>query len=72
MEKAFATFKIGGKRFLAFAHERGSVSVVGDNGENYGSWGSVERFRKCLTTGKPFEATVLGTVRLNAQIVREP
>ena len=49
--KAFYTWRSGGIQFLAFP-SGGGVAVVDELGRNYGSWQTVERFRKLRDAGE--------------------
>jgi hypothetical protein len=63
----FHSFKLDGVTFLAFPYGNG-VTVLSENGDNYGSWMSEKSFRISYKTGKPFEATVLGKASISIRI----
>lgn len=60
-DQLFHSFKRGGISFLAFRDGNGNVSIIDDQGHNYGSYYSVESFEAFLADGK---ATPLSIVRI--------
>ncbi len=64
MEKAFETWQHQGLRFVAFPFNR-NVAVIDEDGGSYGSWHSVNRFRKLQCAGDDLIG-VLSQVRLGS------
>jgi len=46
MEKAFEFFTFNGKNFLAIPQDYSNVAISDDEGNNYGSWYSIESFKE--------------------------
>jgi hypothetical protein len=63
MTKVFQTFKRGGKTFIAIPNGS-EVSILSEDGENYGSWWNIESFDKHYPTGADYDATPLGKASL--------
>ena len=61
MKLKFETWKFGGLRFLAVPNGT-EVSIIDENGGNYGSWYSVESYRNNQNMGKAIARPLLGTV----------
>lgn len=67
--KTFETFTKDGKRFLAFENGAGSVQVISEDGENYGSWNDAGHFRDHYPKGRTYSATVLGRAGLRVAVL---
>lgn len=70
MEQAFATHRRNGLRYLTFpsSSSDGSVHIVDENGNNYGSWLSWYSFMKAEREPEEYR---LGKIRLSGTVVSQ-
>jgi len=61
MTKKFETWTHNGIKMLAVPNGT-SVSIIDEDGGNYGSWLAVADFRKRQTTGDPITLPLTGTI----------
>ncbi len=64
--KIFQVFTRKGAKYIAIPNGS-NWHVLGENGDNFGSWMSVENFLKHLNSGD--ETIVLGKARLSLQVL---
>jgi hypothetical protein len=63
---AFEVFRFMMRTFLAIPYACGNVGIIGSNGDNFGSWFSVDSFKKHHKAGA---ADSLGKARLVVQVL---
>lgn len=68
--KAFDTFKLGGRQYLAVPCDAGAVSIVGEDGAHYGSWrDGAASFIDAVKSGRLGGNLVLGRAVLRVVFV---
>lgn len=60
---AFTTWTFGGVQFIAIPCDR-DVSIIDENGENYGAWSSIDSFRARQRKGDELSKPLGGKVFL--------
>lgn len=71
-EPLFITWVHKGLRYLAVVPKRGHCSVVDVEGRSYGTYMSVENFRRAQRLGSALAAPITGPQDVELQVVHKP